>query len=112
MFRLEEATKDFMPNSRRKQEFLTLVVVFIGVVVVSALMVYLIGGARRVTPETVKQSPPPDAVLGVPDQRSTPAAQNPGDDSFIDRMFGSQHSGAYLSGARGAARCVQDAWLR
>jgi len=88
-----------MPNSRRKREVFTLVVVFIGVALLSVLVVYLIGGARRVTPDAARESPQPDAVLGVPDQRSTPAAQNPANDSFIDRMFGSQHSGAYLSGA-------------
>src|ERR1051325_895122 len=86
-----------MPSSKRKREVFTLVVVFVGVVVVSALLVYLIGGARRVTPEAVR--PQPDAVLGAPDQRSTPAAENPGDESFIDRLFGSQHNAAYQSGA-------------
>jgi|ERR1051326_3949882 uncharacterized membrane protein YhiD involved in acid resistance len=88
-----------MPNSRRKREVFTLVVVFIGVALLSVLVVYLVGGARRVTPDAARESPQPDAVLGVPDQRSTPAAQNPANDSFIDRLFGSQHSGAYLSGA-------------
>jgi uncharacterized membrane protein YhiD involved in acid resistance len=88
-----------MPNSRRKKEVLTLVVVFIGVALVSVLVVYLIGGARRVTPDAARQSPQPDAVLGTPDQRSTPAAQNPADESFIDRLFGNQHNGASVSGA-------------
>ena len=88
-----------MPKSKRKQDVITLVVVFVGVVLVSAVVVYLIGGARRVTPETVKQSPQPDAVLSVPDQRSAPTVQTAGDETFIDRLFGSQHSGAYLSGA-------------
>ena len=88
-----------MPNSRRKQEVFTLVVVFFGVVLVSALVVYFVGGARRVTPEAARQAPQPDAVLGVPDQRDTPAAQTPAGDTFVDRLFGSQHSAAYLSGA-------------
>jgi uncharacterized membrane protein YhiD involved in acid resistance len=89
-----------MPNSTRNKERLTLLIVFIGVLVVSAFLVYYIGGARRVTPEAVRESPQPDAVLGMPDQRSTPtAAQTPGNETFIDRLFGSQHSGAYLSGA-------------
>ena len=88
-----------MPNSRRKREVFTLVVVFIGVVLVSAFVVYFVGGARRVTPEAVRQAPQPDAVMGVPDQRDTPAAQTPGGDTFVDRLFGSQHSAAYLSGA-------------
>ncbi len=87
-----------MPNSRRKEVF-TLVVVFIGVVLVSAFVVYYIGGARRVTPDAARESPQPDAVLGVPDQRNTPTAQPPVGDSFVDRLFGSQHSAAYQSGA-------------
>jgi len=86
-----------MPNSNRRREVFTLVVVFVGVVVVSAIVVYLIGGARRVTPDAVRRQP--DAVLSVPDQRSTPATENPGDDSFIDRLFGSQHTAANQSGA-------------
>ena len=90
-----------MPNSKRKQEVFTLVIVFIGVVLVTALAaVYFIGGARRVTPEAVKESPQPDAVFGLPDQRSAPAAPTtPGNETFIDRLFGSQDSGAHLSGA-------------
>src|SRR5689334_19235386 len=86
-----------MPSSKRKREVFTLVVVFVGVVVVSAIVVYLIGGARRVTPDAVRRQP--DAVLSVPDQRSTSATENPGDDSFIDRLFGSQHTAANQSGA-------------
>jgi uncharacterized membrane protein YhiD involved in acid resistance len=89
-----------MPKSKRKQEVITLVVVFIGVVLVSAIVVYLIGGARRVTPDAVRQSPQPDAVLGVGDQRSSaPDAQTTGDETFIDRMFGNQHTTPTLSGA-------------
>src|ERR1041385_5135343 len=84
-----------MPHSRRRREVFTLVVVFVGVVLVSAFVVYLITGARRVTPDARQ----PNAVLGVPDQRSTPPAQTPADETFIDRLFGSQHSGAYQSGA-------------
>ncbi len=88
-----------MPKSTRNKELLTLLVVFIGVVLVSAFVVYYIGGARRVTPEAARESPQPDAVLGVPDQRTQPAAPTTAGDTFIDRMFGSQHSGAYINGA-------------
>jgi len=88
-----------MAKSTRHKELFTLLAVFVGVVLLSAFVVYYIGGARRVTPEAARESPHPDAVLGVPDQRSTPTAQSPGDEGFIDRLFGSQHSGAYLSGA-------------
>ena len=88
-----------MAKSTRHKELFTLLVVFVGVVLLSAFVVYYIGGARRVTPEAARESPQPDAVLGVPDQRSTPTAQTPVGDSFIDRLFGSQHSGAYTSNA-------------
>jgi uncharacterized membrane protein YhiD involved in acid resistance len=88
-----------MAKSTRNKELLTLLIVFVGVLLVSAFVVYYIGGARRVTPETVRESPQPDAVLGAPDQRAQPAAPSTAGDTFIDRMFGSQHSGAYISGA-------------
>ena len=99
-----------MPNNKRRQEILTLVVVFAGVVLVSALVVYFLGGARsttseRTTPETVRPTPgaqQPDAVFGVPDERTPSTPQSAGD-TFIDRLFGSRHSEAYLAG---------DSWLQ
>ena len=88
-----------MANQRRK-EVLTLIVVFAGVVLLSALVVYFVGGGRRATPETVRQGPTPDAVLGQPDTRTspTPAPVDSGE-IFIDRMFGTQHSEPYAGGA-------------
>jgi uncharacterized membrane protein YhiD involved in acid resistance len=88
-----------MPKSTRHKELFTLLVVFIGVVLVSAFVVYYIGGARRVTPEAIRESPQPNAVLGAPDQRAQPATPTTAGDTFIDRLFGSQHSGAYTTGA-------------
>lgn len=93
-----------MANSKRGKEILTLVVVFVGVLLATALTVYFIGGARRTTPEpeTARPAQQPEAVLGVQTER-TPEAQAPVGDSFIDRLFGSQHSGAYLVG---------DSWIQ
>ncbi len=93
-----------MANSKRGKEILTLVVVFVGVLLATALTVYFIGGARRATPEpeTARPAQQPEAVLGVQTER-TPEAQAPVGDSFIDRLFGSQHSGAYLVG---------DSWIQ
>ena len=91
-----------MANSKRSKEIFTLVVVFAGVVLISALTVYLIGGAQRTTPETARPAQQPDAVLGLPNER-TPEAQAPIGDTVIDRLFGSQHSGAYLVG---------DSWIQ
>lgn len=88
-----------MPNQRRKEVF-TLVVVFAGVVFLSALIVYLVGGGRRATPETVRQGPSPDAVLGQPETRTSPApAQTASSETFIDHLFGTQHSDVSASGA-------------
>ena len=84
-----------MANKRRKQEIFTLVIVFTGVVLLSALAaVYFFGGGRRVTPETIRQSPTPDAVLGVP----SPTLQTQTSDNVIDRLFGTHNSESYASG--------------
>src|SRR5215216_309612 len=92
-----------MWNQRRK-EILTLVVVFAGVVLMSAFVVYYLSGGRRTTPDRTTSAIPgptpqtqqPDAVFGPPDARTAPAPQV--SDTFIDRIFGSSHSTAYASG--------------
>lgn len=88
--------------STRKKEVFTLVIVFAAVVILSALTVYLIGGARRGTPEATSTQRP-DAVFVTPEARTSPEAQAPVGDTVIDRLFGSQHSGAYLVG---------DSWIQ
>jgi uncharacterized membrane protein YhiD involved in acid resistance len=81
-----------MANQRRKEVF-TLIVVFAGVVLLSALVVYFVAGARRATPETVRQGPTPDAVLGPPETRGSPTpALTDSNESFVDRLFGTQHA--------------------
>jgi uncharacterized membrane protein YhiD involved in acid resistance len=82
-------------NKRRKQEILTLVVVFTGVLLASALAVYFLGGGRRVTPETVREGPTPDAVLSAP--AATPSTQT--GDNVIDRLFGTHNTEAHASSA-------------
>ena len=83
-----------MANKKRREIF-TLVIVFTGVLLVSALAVYFLGGGRRVTPETVRQSPTPDAVLEA-NPSPTPQAQT--GDNVIDQLFGTHNAGAYASG--------------
>jgi uncharacterized membrane protein YhiD involved in acid resistance len=99
-----------MKNQRRK-EILTLVIVFAGVLLLSALVVYfLAGGDKRpttTTPEVSRATQPqqqqqPDAVLGLPEGRLSPTPTTSAGDNFIDRLFGSRHSEAYLAG---------DTWL-
>jgi uncharacterized membrane protein YhiD involved in acid resistance len=85
--------------SRRRREIFTLVVVFAGVVVLSALAVYYLGGGRRATPETIRQEPrQPDAVLEGPTERASPAPQTADNETFVDRLFGTRHSEPYLGG--------------
>ena len=86
-----------MTKKKRRQEIVTLVVVFTGVLLASALAVYFLGGGRRVTPETIRQSPTPDAVLGVPEARPSPTTQTQ-NDNFVDRLFGTRNYEAYASG--------------
>jgi uncharacterized membrane protein YhiD involved in acid resistance len=82
-----------MAKKKRKQEILTLVVVFTGVVLVSALAaVYFLGGGRRVTPETIRQSPTPDAVL------ATPSPQTQSGNNVVDQLFGTRNYEAYSNG--------------
>ncbi|HJT28767.1 MAG TPA: DUF4956 domain-containing protein [Pyrinomonadaceae bacterium] len=84
-----------MVANKKRRESLTLVVVFTGVVLLSALaVVYFLGGGRRVTPEIVRQSPTPDAVLGP-----SPAPQSQsGGDNVIDRLFGTHNYETYANG--------------
>lgn len=85
-------------NKKRTQEIITLIVVFAGVVLVSALIVYFIGGGRRITPEVVRQSEQPQPIAGELAARRSPTPQSEVDGGFIDRLFGGQHSEAYISG--------------
>jgi uncharacterized membrane protein YhiD involved in acid resistance len=98
-------------NNQRRKEILTLVIVFAGVVLLSALVVYFLGGgSRRPTtnaPEVSRTTQPqpqqqPDAVLGLPEGATSPSTPASAGDNFIDRLFGSRHSEAYLPG---------DTWL-
>src|SRR3569832_285934 len=90
-----------MTKKKRRQEIVTLVVVFTGVLFASALAVYFLGGGRRVTPETIRQSPTPDAVLGAPEARPSPTPQTQ-NDNFVDRLFGTRNYEAYASGTNWA----------
>src|SRR5687767_3016882 len=104
-------------NPKRKQEIITLIVVFTGVVVVSALVAYYLGGGSRPTTTTTPSRPdlatrpdaaqptasrpevdPAAAILGEPStQRPSETRAATADDSFIDRMFGS-HTEAHTLG--------------
>src|ERR687889_582264 len=82
-----------MANKRRER--ITLAVVFTGVLLASAFAVYYLGGGTRVTPETIRQSPTPDAILGVP----SPTPQTQSGNNVIDRLFGTHNYESYANGA-------------
>lgn len=95
--------------TKRKQELITLAVVFAGVVVVSALAAYYLGGGSRTTTTPVArpaESPrptteQPGAIFGIPENRPTPQTQTSAtneSDSFVDRLFGTHHSSSYVLG--------------
>jgi uncharacterized membrane protein YhiD involved in acid resistance len=85
-------------KSQRRKEIFTLVVVFLGVLAVSALLVYYLGGGRRVTPEGVRQGPTPDAVFGTPEARTSSAPESGVGETFVDRLFGTHHNETLASG--------------
>ncbi|HEX2271071.1 MAG TPA: DUF4956 domain-containing protein [Pyrinomonadaceae bacterium] len=96
-------------NSKRKQELITLAVVFAGVVVVSALAAYYLGGGSGpTTPPAARPTETPgtarETETPIPgDQPIFQATPQPRvatteEDGFIDRLFGSQHSSGYALG--------------
>lgn len=83
-------------KQNRKREIVTLVVVFVGVLLVSALAVYFIGG-RNTTPEYT-QVQQPGEVEREPGLRPTPTpAEN---ETFLDRIMGTRSSDTYVRGER------------
>lgn len=98
--------------TKRKQELITLAVVFAGVVVVSALAAYYLGGGGRQTPNATPGARPsgtPTATFGPPGEQAAATAQpqrptantEPATteaEGFIDSMFGTQHSTSYVLG--------------
>ena len=81
-------------TNTKRREIVTLAVVFGGVLLISALAVYLIGG-RRAPVEA--QTPPATAVRESPERRPAPT-----DESFVDRLFGTRNNEAVLEGERWA----------
>jgi uncharacterized membrane protein YhiD involved in acid resistance len=80
----------------RKREIVTLVIVFLGVLLVSALAVYFIGG-RNTTPEYTQVQQPGQAER-EPGLRPVPTpAEN---ENFLDRLMGTRSSDTYVRGER------------
>lgn len=94
-----------MPSEqKKKQEIITLIVVFAGVLAVTALAVYYLGTNRQATstaPTATRQTQAPAPTIEEPVGQSTvePRVETGREDSFIDRMFGIHTSGAHVLGA-------------
>lgn len=86
---------------QRRKEVLTLVIVFVGVLLISALAVYFIGN-RGTTPEYT-QVQQPGAAEREPLSRATPTPTPAEDESFLDRMMGTRHGEGYVRGESWAA---------
>ncbi|HEX6732124.1 MAG TPA: DUF4956 domain-containing protein [Pyrinomonadaceae bacterium] len=73
-------------NNKRKREVLTLVVVFAGVLLLSALAVYFVAGRRQPRGDSARE-----AVLSAPSPGASVArSPTPDDGGFIDQLLGGQ----------------------
>lgn len=87
-------------NSKRTREIITLAVVFAGVLLISALAVYLIGGSRSTpTEEVARTADQTTPTTREPAERRSPTPTN---ETFIDRMFGTRSSETFPSSERWA----------
>lgn len=85
--------------SEKRREKLTLLIVFTGVLLVSAFAVYVIGG--RQAGITSNSSNQPTGVLRDANERSTATATPDKNEPFIDRLFGgTQGSDVLVAGER------------
>ena len=87
-------------NPQRKREIVTLVVVFTGVLLVSAFAVYLIVN-RGTTPEYT-QVQEPGRTDREPLSRPTVAPSPNENETFLDRLMGTRYSEVYVRGERWA----------
>lgn len=78
-------------KATKRRELITLIVVFAGVLMISALAVYLIGGSRRSDTDVVRPTTQATDVAREPVERRspTPDANN---ETFIDRLFGTRNN--------------------
>ena len=83
-------------NQNRKREITTLVIVFLGVLLVSALTVYFISN-RGAGPEYTQVQQPGQAEREPVSRPTPPPAEH---ETFLDRIMGTRSSEAYVRGER------------
>jgi uncharacterized membrane protein YhiD involved in acid resistance len=97
-------------DNRKKRELLTLGVVFLLVLAISAVAVYLIAG-RRTENEAVRPAATAPAVNGpTPEARSTTPVNN--DESFLDELFGVPPNEAHTVRGESGAEIVARITIR
>ena len=89
-------------GANRWKEILTLVIVFAGVLLISALAVYVIGGRGTSTPNTSERVQESPTSSREPIERRSPTPEQ-GDGTFVDQLFGNQNNDLSLTGERWAA---------
>jgi uncharacterized membrane protein YhiD involved in acid resistance len=85
---------------KRRQEIVTLLIVFLAVLVVSALIVYSIGGWRRTSNDTnqpVTQNQSAETNRSAGETRAPTPSGNRQNGGIIDSLFGTQNDGAIVS---------------
>ena len=89
-------------KQQRKREITTLIIVFTGVLLVSALAVYLIGnrGPSSEFAQVEQPGPAGQAGRGEPLTRTSPTPTPEGSGTFLDHLMGSGTSEAYVRGER------------
>src|SRR5882762_9787495 len=93
----------FNLNPKGKKELVTLIVVFLVVLTISAFAVYFIAG-RQSAPDNSPQAP--QAGIATPEStladRRSAGSNNAGDENFLDRLFGANRSEIRTNGERWA----------
>ena len=84
-------------RQQRKREIVTLIVVFTGVLLVTALAVYLIGN-RGTSSNSAPVAQPGQAARGEPLTRTTPTTTPETNETFLDQLMGSSQTDAYVRG--------------
>src|SRR6267142_3202245 len=90
----------FNLNPKGKKELVTLIVVFLVVLTISAFAVYFIAG-RQSAPDNSPQ-PPQAGTESTPADRRSAASNSAGDENFLDRLFGANRSEIRTNGDRWA----------
>jgi len=89
-------------TTNRKREVAILVAVFVGVLLISALIVYSIGGSTRSNTPVVQTSQAPVEAGREPIERRSPTPPQSENEGFMDRLFGATNNEAHISSERWA----------